>query len=197
MLFPIGLRQAKGLKSPQCYQWSTFKPETRKDFLRNFALAFPYFKCKVFKRQKGDMRYNIFNEEMLRRYISWNHMLCNVLTLFPPWELSKLYYVLCLVAQSYLTLWDPINCGPPGSSVHGILQARILEWVAMPFSRGSSQPRDRTHFSCIAGGFFTIWATREALEAQNYKVLIYSNFRKCISLFPPKCIHLFPLPHCN
>ena len=52
------------------------------------------------------------------------------------------YAVLCLVAQSYPTLCDPIDCSPPGSSVHGIFQARILEWVAMPSSRGSSQPRD-------------------------------------------------------
>ena len=50
----------------------------------------------------------------------------------------------------------------PASSVYGILQARILEWVAIPFSRGSSQPRDRTQISCIAGRFFTILATREA-----------------------------------
>ena len=47
---------------------------------------------------------------------------------------------------------------------HGVLQARILQWVAFPFSRGSSQPRDRTHVSCIAGRFFTSWATREAQE---------------------------------
>ena len=47
-------------------------------------------------------------------------------------------------------------------TVHGILQARILEWVAVPFSRGSSQPRDQTQVSHIAGGFFTIWAPREA-----------------------------------
>ena len=52
------------------------------------------------------------------------------------------YAVLCLVAQSYPTLCDPIDCSPPGSSVHGILQARILEWIATSFSRGSSQPRD-------------------------------------------------------
>ena len=52
-------------------------------------------------------------------------------------------------------------CSPPGSSVHGILQVRILEWVAIPSSRGSSQPRDRTQVSCTVGGFFTIWATRE------------------------------------
>ena len=51
----------------------------------------------------------------------------------------------------------------PVSSVHGIFQARILEWVAIPFSRGSSQFRDRTQVSCIAGRVFTIWATREAL----------------------------------
>ena len=51
---------------------------------------------------------------------------------------------------------------PPGSSVHGILQARILQWEAIPFSRGSSWPRDQIHVSCNAGGFFTIWATWEA-----------------------------------
>ena len=60
--------------------------------------------------------------------------------------------------QSCLTLWDPMYLSPPGSSVHGILQARILEWVAMPSSRGSSWPRDRTGvscISCIAGRLFT------------------------------------------
>ena len=54
------------------------------------------------------------------------------------------------VALSGLTLCDPVDC-----IVHGILQARILEWVAFPFSRGSSQPRDRTQVSHIVGGFFT------------------------------------------
>ena len=68
----------------------------------------------------------------------------------------------CLVAQCCLTLYDPINYSLPDSSVPGILQARILEWVAISFSRGSSQPRDWTQVSCIAGRFFTIWATREA-----------------------------------
>ena len=64
--------------------------------------------------------------------------------------------------RSCLTLYNPMNCGLPGSSVHGILQARILGWVAIPFSRESSQPRDWTQVFCTAGGFFTIWATREA-----------------------------------
>ena len=59
---------------------------------------------------------------------------------------------------------DPTDYSPPDFSVHGILQARILEWVAFPFSRGSSQPRDGTQVSHIAGRFFTSWATREAQE---------------------------------
>ena len=63
-----------------------------------------------------------------------------------------------LVTQSCLTLCDPMDCSPPGSSIHGILQARVQEWVAISFSRGSSWPRDQTWVSCIAGGFFTIWA---------------------------------------
>jgi len=57
---------------------------------------------------------------------------------------------------------DPMVCSPPGSSVHGILQARILKWVAMPFSRGSSRPRNRMWVSCIAGSFLTDWAMRES-----------------------------------
>ena len=67
----------------------------------------------------------------------------------------------CLVAQSCLPLWDPMNFCPPGSFVHGDSpgQEYWLEWVAMPSSRGSSQPRGRTQVSCTAGGFFTVWAT--------------------------------------
>ena len=61
-----------------------------------------------------------------------------------------------LVTQSCPTLCDLTDYSPPGSSVHGILQARILEWVAIPFSRVSSPPRDQTQVSCIAGMFFTI-----------------------------------------
>ena len=57
--------------------------------------------------------------------------------------------------------WDPVDCSLLGSSVHGILQARILEWVAISFSRGSSRPRNRTRISCNAARFFTNWATRE------------------------------------
>ena len=60
-----------------------------------------------------------------------------------------------------------MDCSAPGSSVHGILQVRKLEWAAVPFSKGSSWPRDWTQVSCIAGRFFIIWATRENNTAQN------------------------------
>ena len=67
------------------------------------------------------------------------------------------------VAQSCPTLCDPVDCSIPGSSVHGILQARILEWVTISFSRGTSRPRDQTWASRIEGRRFNLWATREAL----------------------------------
>ena len=66
------------------------------------------------------------------------------------------------------TLCNPVDCGLPGFSVSGVLQARILEWVVIPFSRGSSWPGDWTQVSCIAGGFFTNWATREALRKHKH-----------------------------
>ena len=66
------------------------------------------------------------------------------------------------VAQSCPTLCDPMNCSLSGSSIHGIFQAKVLEWGAIAFSRGSSRPRDRTQVSLIAGRCFTVWATREA-----------------------------------
>ena len=70
---------------------------------------------------------------------------------FSPWRRKA------KVPQSCLTLGDPMDCSPPGSSGHWILQARILQWVAIPFPRGSSWPRNWTQVSCTAGRFFTIW----------------------------------------
>ena len=121
------------------------------------------------------------------------------------WIYFPVLYSACLVAQSCLTLCDPMDCSPPGSSVHGdspskdtgvgchaFLQGffptqglnpgllhcrqilyqlsykgspRILKWVAYPFSRGSSWPRNWARVFCTAGRFFTSWATREALQA--------------------------------
>ena len=72
-----------------------------------------------------------------------------------------------LVTQSCLTLCDPVDCWLPDSSVHGILQARILEWVAIPFSWGSFWPRDWNWVSHIAGRFFTICATKDMNDKSN------------------------------
>ena len=77
------------------------------------------------------------------------------------------------VAQSCLTL-RPMDCSLPGSSIHGIFQARILEWVAISFSRRSSRPRDWTQVSRIVGRRFTVWATREAHHTYYY-LFITSN----------------------
>ena len=68
-------------------------------------------------------------------------------------------------------------CDPMDYTVHGILQARILEWVAFPFYKGSFQPRDQTQVSCMAGGFFTSWATREA-QSNMYKRAIQKQTDK-------------------
>ena len=76
------------------------------------------------------------------------------------------------VAQLCWTLCDPMDCSPPDSSVHGIFQATILEWVAVSFSKASSQPRDWIRVSCFAGRRFTIWATREV--AQNNRICVLS-----------------------
>ena len=83
-------------------------------------------------------------------------------------KIFRIYFMMLLVwkwkSLSCVWLYNPMDCSPPGSSVHGILQATILEWVAFPFSRGSSQPRNGTQVSRIEGIFFTSWATREAQE---------------------------------
>ena len=80
---------------------------------------------------------------------------------------GKLYV---LVAQSCLSLCDPVDCSWPGSSVHGISQARILEWVAIPFCKGSSWPRDWIQVSCTADRFFTVWATKKTLKSKVWRL---------------------------
>ena len=76
------------------------------------------------------------------------------------YELMEFLKVEVLVAQLCPTRCDPVDCNSPGFSVHGILQARILEWIAISFSRGSSRPRDGNWISCIAGRYFIIWAIK-------------------------------------
>ena len=96
-------------------------------------------------------------------------------------------------------LLSHVRLSPPGSSVHEIFQARILEWVAIPFSRGSSQPRDRTQVSCIAGGFFTMffimWATRAHIYVCVYiYIYIYIIFKVFLTILkPPNCLQFIHL----
>ena len=89
-----------------------------------------------------------------------------MLNLQAKWHTQRYHYSSKVkeseVAQSCQTLCDPMDCSLPGSSVHGIYQARILEWVAISFSRRSSWPRDWTQVSRTIGRHFTFWATREA-----------------------------------
>ena len=89
----------------------------------------------------------------------------------------------CSVIKSYPTLW-PVDCSLPGSSVHGISQARIMEWVGISFSRGSSRPKDRTHISYIGRQifFFNRWAIREAPEVlwtPSVKVFMEASLHRC------------------
>ena len=86
-------------------------------------------------------------------------------------KFSQLRAVKVKVAQSCPTLCDPVD-----STVHGILQARILEWVPFPFSRGSSQPRDWTHVSCISRRFFTNWATKGELYVKLKLTIFWNSF---------------------
>ena len=102
------------------------------------------------------------------------------------------------VAQPCLTLCDPLDCSLPGSSIRGIPQARILEWVAFPFFRGSSQPKDWTQVSCTKGRFFRLWATREAYHSTlpNYKYNLFITRKKGGSGFwstLSRCYHKFIL----
>ena len=92
-----------------------------------------------------------------------------LVSLFPVWHSI---FTSVLVTQLCLTLCNPTDCSLPDSSVHGILQIRIMEWVAIAFSRVFSLSMDRTWVSCIAERFFTVWATREAHLYKNPKAIM-------------------------
>ena len=103
-----------------------------------------------------------------------------------------------LANQSCRTLCDPMDCSLPGSSVHGIFHARILEWVAISFSRGSSQPRNQTQVSCFAGGFFTRLATRKAhVPSAKSLPLLCILFSIHSPLFPCCTLYHSGLNHAN
>ena len=94
-------------------------------------------------------KFAIYPQHPFSSVSSDKHYVSNLLTI-DPWpsaldtRFSKLMEYVCFVTLSCLTLWDPLDCSPPGSSVHGIFQARIPEWVVISFSSGSSQPRNWT-----------------------------------------------------
>ena len=127
---------------------------------------------------RGDISLSITNSRSSPKPMSIesvmpsNHLiLCRSFLLLP--SIFPLFLILLLfnlyeneseVTQSSPTLCDPVDCSLPGFSIHGIFQARVPEWVAISFSRVSSQPRDQTRVSHIAGRHFTLGATREALN---------------------------------
>ena len=110
----------------------------------------------------GQLIYNKGSKNTQWRKDSLFNKLCwgNWTIIFKELKRLKLEYFL-IPYQSCPTLWDPKDCSLPGSSVYGIFQARILEWVAISFSRGSSWPRDWSQVSRIVGRRFTVWATWE------------------------------------
>ena len=107
------------------------------------------------------------------------------------WQSSPWYLIAAAAAkllQSCPTLCHPIDGSPPGSSVHGILQSRILDWVAISFSRGTSQPRDWTLVSCLTGRFFTIWATGKCNFCQVRVLSFYVGKTVTFSLALALCV---------
>ena len=103
-------------------------------------------------------------------------------TLNQEWSLLHCHSVrVCPIAQSCLTLWDPMDCNPPGSSVHGIFPAWILEWVAISYSRGSSLTRDQTCVSFSGRWILSQWANWEAHIA----LLLLLSIQSCPTLCDP------------
>ena len=107
-------------------------------------------------------------------------------TKWKKWSESEM-----VVAQLCLTLCDPMACSLPGSSVYGISQARILEWVFIPFSRGSFRSRDQTQVSCSAGGFFIVWATKKAKQVTKGQIVYDLTLMKSFSSVQFSCSVMF------
>ena len=125
------------------------------------------------------------NKSPHRVMFTWRQQL--LLQVLCRWHELIKHCAVCLVTQSCPTLCNPIDCSLPGSLSLGILQARILEWVAMPSSMGSSQSRNQTQVFHVAGRFFTVWTLREAhfnISACILKKgLHYPDFRTQVHLF--------------
>ena len=105
--------------------------------------------------------------------------------------------LMCVCVLSQFSRVRPMDCSPSESSVRGILQAKILVWIAMPSSRGSSWPRDEAHVSCVAGRFFYCWATREAYTLKWFPkpFTIYCHSITSPTLSPSSLLTFFFLPY--
>ena len=126
------------------------------------SLSFVKIKTVVERNQKDTQRCR-----MLEAHRLWSETDCTLsyLSTVSPWAsylISVPRFLYQYSSVSCVWLCNPVVCSPPGSSVHGLLQARTMECVVMPSCRGSSQLRDWTQVSHIAGGFFTTWATRKS-----------------------------------
>ena len=117
----------------------------------------------------------------------------SIVCLRTPSPYCTVYGFNVLVAQSCPTLYKPMDCSPPGSSGHGILQARILEWVAISFSRASSR-QDRTQVSCTPGRFFTIWTRMGVTNVQLYHYTTIQNMFNALKILCATSIHPSPFP---
>ena len=147
--------------SPQvrCCTWHMYRFHCYFTFYTR-AYDIPFFLLEILWNCENSKTYRKLRTQILfcrftNRYSSSQSYRLRLRVMWPGESESK-------VTQSCPTLCDPMDGSLPGSAVHGIFQARMLEWAAISFSRGSSQPRDRTRVSCIADRRFTIWATREA-----------------------------------
>ena len=144
-------------------------------FIPEFCIFSLFFFFKLWKydntfTEPGKYRTKLQIVQLHIAMIFWD-FLVGILILnsqkLTEWISRKVEGYACVQAkllQSYLTPCDPMDCSPPGSSVHGILQARILEWVAMPASRASSQSRDRTWVSFVSYNGCRVFVTQATWE---------------------------------
>ena len=106
--------------------------------------------------------------------LPWRFITVNMKQHMPTTAHCNMCVCACLLSRSVVSdsVSNPMKCSPPGSSVSGIFQARILEWVAISSSRGSFRPRERTHVSCIGRQILYHWATWEVLYITTYFIII-------------------------